>query len=79
MTKLEEVAAAIESVPVMCGTYGMSGEDAVALACAAIAAMREPATWPMDRVAELLEASGINSPRPSEVLRCFFEAVLEGK
>lgn len=36
------VARAIGGIPVMCGTYGMSGQDAVALARAAIEAMREP-------------------------------------
>lgn len=41
-TMIERVARAIETVPVMAGTYSMSGEDAVALARAAIEAMRTP-------------------------------------
>lgn len=39
---VERVARAIEAVPIMSGTYAISGDDAVLLARAAIEAIGEP-------------------------------------
>jgi len=42
MNMIETVAKAIEAKPIMCGTYTLSGEDAVNIARAAIEAMKIP-------------------------------------
>jgi len=42
MNMIETVAKAIEAKPIMCGTYTLSGEDAVNIARAAIEAMKAP-------------------------------------
>lgn len=34
--------------------------------------------WPLDRMSELLEEAGITHPRPREVLRAYFTAVMAG-
>ena len=47
-----------------------------ACARAVLAVLADKSKWLMDKIANLLDEAGIESPRPSEVLLAYFDAML---
>lgn len=84
MTKLEEVRRAIadEDCDPLRRAYCGDGKDktfpctCLKQAAAAVKMLSNPAAWPMDEIATALDRAGIDQPRPRDVLRAFFDAIL---
>ena len=73
---VERAARAAGEVPIMCGTYSLSGDDAVAVARAVIEAMREPTAAMIEAGSEKLLALRGGVPLSTQV-EAIFRAMID--